>query len=247
MLTSHLLFVGFGFADADFLAMSGAVQRVRSLAQEDTANAKVGTAIELRESTKRRYAELDYQHLSPADSNVAEAARLLEILLDRLAWRAQITGDIRASFLLDPDYQQGANPNDEELRQKLTERPGPVAQPSASPADHDPVSRHQCRQQRPEGVHRDGLKRPPRALRRNCGERGTNSSRRGGVRWCYRTPSTSADSSRVGAGAIGIGQNPGPGRRRLARPTSPPYSGDSQAGSESGTSLVNCQCSWVLA
>lgn len=121
MLTSHLLFVGFGFADADFLAMSGAVQRVRSLAQEDTANAKVGTAIELRESTKRRYAELDYQHLSPADSNVAEAARLLEILLDRLAWRAQITGDIRASFMLDPDYQQGANPNDEELRQKLTE------------------------------------------------------------------------------------------------------------------------------
>lgn len=126
MLTSHLLFVGFGFADSDFLAMAEAVQKVRALAQEDIADAKVGTAIALREpeergSGKRTYSELDYQYLAPAGSDSSEAARLLEILLDRLAWRCQITGDVRASFLLDPDYQKGANPEEDELRKKLLE------------------------------------------------------------------------------------------------------------------------------
>ncbi len=121
MLTSHLLFVGFGFADDDFLAMSTAVQKVRSLAQEATSDAKVGTAIELRESKKHPYTELDYQHMSPADSDVPEAARLLEILLDRLTWRCQVTNDARAAFLLDPAYQEGQKAADVELRHKLLE------------------------------------------------------------------------------------------------------------------------------
>ncbi|SDC02546.1 SIR2-like domain-containing protein [Raineyella antarctica] len=132
MLTSHLLFVGFGFADSDFLGMAEAVQNVRALAQEDTSTSKVGTAIGLLEPPaphkspesepgKRTYAELDYEYLARAGSDVSEAARLLEILLDRLAWRCQVTGDVRASFLLDPDYQKGASPEDEELRRKLVE------------------------------------------------------------------------------------------------------------------------------
>lgn len=121
MLTSHLLFVGFGFADDDFLAMSEAVQRVRALAFDDSPAAKVGTAIGLLESRNGKYAELDYRYLAPAGTDVAFAARRLEILLDRLTWRTQITGDVRAAFLLDPDFQQGAAPADRELRKKLLE------------------------------------------------------------------------------------------------------------------------------
>lgn len=120
MLTSHLLFVGFGFADDDFLAMSEAVHKVLALAQEDTTSSTVGTAIQLRESTKHRYEHLDYHHMSPQNADPAEAARLLEILLDRLVWRCQIAGRGRASYLLDPDYQQDATDQDRVLAEALT-------------------------------------------------------------------------------------------------------------------------------
>lgn len=120
MLTSHLLFVGFGFADEDFLAMSNAVQNVRRLAEEPH-NPSVGTAIELRESpaAKKKYAELDYQHAAPADAPVKVAARLLEVLLDRIAWRCQVAGSGRASYLLDPDYEQDATEPDRILAEAL--------------------------------------------------------------------------------------------------------------------------------
>jgi len=51
--------------------------------------------------------------------SIPEAARLLEILLDRLAWRCQISGDVRASFLLHPDYQEDGRAADIELRKAL--------------------------------------------------------------------------------------------------------------------------------
>lgn len=122
MLTSHLLFVGFGFADDDFLAMSHAVRQVRSLADGPDADSPVGTAIELRArpaDSRPKYTELEYQHLAPDEVSIPEAARLLEILLDRLAWRCQITGDVRASFLLHPDYQEDGRAADIELRKAL--------------------------------------------------------------------------------------------------------------------------------
>lgn len=120
MLTSHLLFVGFGFADEDFLAMAEAVQKIRDLAVDPAGQSSIGTAIELvAKPRKRTYRELDYRAISPEGSNVSEAARLLEVLLDRVAWRSQIEGDVRASFLLDPDYQSGATPADEELAEAL--------------------------------------------------------------------------------------------------------------------------------
>lgn len=118
MLTSHLLFVGFGFADDDFLAMAQSVQRVRTLATDLPRDAKVGTAIELRRSKKRKYTELDYHHLR-TDDDLKAAARQLEILLDLIAWHCQIAGRGRASYLLDPDYQQDATDADRVLAEAL--------------------------------------------------------------------------------------------------------------------------------
>lgn len=108
MLTSHLLFVGFGFADSDFLAMSEAVAKVRELAVDESHGTKVGTAIELRESRDHKHKQLAYHHLAPAGSDVSSAARLLEILLDRIAWRCQVSGDGRGAYLLDPEYEREA-------------------------------------------------------------------------------------------------------------------------------------------
>lgn len=118
MLTSHLLFVGFGFAESDFLAMSQAVQDVRKLAS-DTPLGKAGTAVQLV-STKGRedkYPDLAY-HAIEANS-VQDAARLLEIWLDRLAWRCQVAGRGRALFLLDPNYADGASEADKPLIETL--------------------------------------------------------------------------------------------------------------------------------
>lgn len=121
MLTSHLLFVGFGFADDDFLAMSKAVQKVRALATDLPEDAHAGTAIELcRTDRQQQYSELDYHHLR-TDDDLTKAARQLEILLDRLAWRCQVAGRGRASYLLDPDYQQDAAGHDRVLADALTQ------------------------------------------------------------------------------------------------------------------------------
>ena len=120
MLTSHLLFVGFGFADDDFLAMSQAAQKVRDLATDQPEDAKAGTAIGLCPPKGRTYAELDYHHLR-TDNDLTAAARQLEILLDRLVWRCQIAGRGRASYLLDPDYQQDATDQDRVLADALTQ------------------------------------------------------------------------------------------------------------------------------
>jgi SIR2-like protein len=138
MLTSHLLFVGFGFADSDFLKMSEAVAKVRELAVDEHQGAKVGTAIELRESPGRKHEQLAYHHLAPADSNVSAAARLLEILLDRIAWRCQVSGDGRGAYLLDPDYAQDATEDDEAVRQALLQLQAAVAAHTQS-AGHEAI------------------------------------------------------------------------------------------------------------
>lgn len=119
MLTSHLLFVGFGFADDDFLAMSTAVQAIRNLAMDQPADAKVGTAIELVRTDRRdRFPELDHHHLQTEGDEKA-AARRLEILLDRLAWRCQIDGRGRASYLRDPAYSHDLDDQDQVLAARL--------------------------------------------------------------------------------------------------------------------------------
>jgi len=121
MLTSHLLFVGFGFAASDFLAMSTAVKNVRSLAKDMDAEATVGTAIALCGPAKKPHEDdLDHHHMRVGDDHKA-AARDLEILLDRLSWRCQVEGQGRAGYLLDPDYQQDAHGHDQALVEALSQ------------------------------------------------------------------------------------------------------------------------------
>lgn len=120
MLTSHLLFVGFSFADDDFLKLSRAVKSVRDLALDQEEGTRVGTAISLHPvKDRRQYSELNYHYLRDG-GDLAEAARDLEIFLDRVAWRCQVAGRGRASYLLHPDYQQAASPPDEVLAAALT-------------------------------------------------------------------------------------------------------------------------------
>ena len=138
MLTSHLLFVGFGFADDDFLEMSQSVAAVRQLAVNPDPEVKVGTAIELRQSADRKHDQLAYHHLAPSGSDVRAAARLLEILLDRLAWRCQTSGDARGAYLLDPDYEQDATEDDRAVREALFEL-GRVADAHSNSAGHKAV------------------------------------------------------------------------------------------------------------
>ena len=47
------------------------------------------------------------------------AARLLEIFLDRLAWRAAREHGLSAEYLLDDNYASGLNAADRELRSAL--------------------------------------------------------------------------------------------------------------------------------
>lgn len=138
MLTNHLLFVGFGFADSDFLDMAEAVAKVRQLAVGADPNTKVGTAIELRESADRQHSQLAYHHMAPPEGDASVAARLLEILLDRLAWRCQTSGDARGAYLLDPDYEQDATDDDRAVRDALLDL-GKVADAHPSSAGHKAV------------------------------------------------------------------------------------------------------------
>lgn len=119
MLTNHLLFLGFGFADSDFLAMSEAVQRVRALARSASPSDTVGTAVQLCRGPSVRTDVLDHRHMR-TDGDHTLAARDLEILLDHISWRCQITGAGRAGYLLDPDYEQEAHDHDRELLRRLT-------------------------------------------------------------------------------------------------------------------------------
>lgn len=72
MLTSHLLFIGFGFNDVDFFAMAEAVHNLRELA-DDHVDSLVGTAISLG-SRENRHADLDHRHMRE-DEDTPLAAR----------------------------------------------------------------------------------------------------------------------------------------------------------------------------
>ena len=133
MLTSHLLFVGYSLADKSFLDLAQAVTTVRAQADEppDTA----GTALALSEDDVRTLA---YQELTMVpmarDASGAEAARRLEIFLDRLVWRASTHHDLAAEYLLDDRYASSLGKGDLELRDALSHlrEVGPAAKDSAA-------------------------------------------------------------------------------------------------------------------
>lgn len=118
LLTSHLLFVGFSFKDNDFLELATAVSRVRAAA-EGAPGTTVGTALALTEEDAD---SVDYDELSiiaMPDNDRDEAARKLEIFLDRLAWSAATSHELSAEYLLDDRYENGLPDADLALRKVL--------------------------------------------------------------------------------------------------------------------------------
>jgi hypothetical protein len=124
MLTSHLLFVGFSLVDRNFLRLADAVKRVRREAEDlDTKTPSYsGTALALRPGTfdsEEWENDLDLTVLSREGSREG-AARILEIFLDRLAWRADRNRELSAQFFLDRRYDEQFKASaDLELRTKL--------------------------------------------------------------------------------------------------------------------------------
>ncbi len=125
MLTSHLLFVGFGLKDQNFLKLGASVTRVRksAMASDHPGDAKAGTALALTRDIADKHQDFaDDLRLLPItnDSDVTAAARLLEIFLDRVAWRAAREHNLSAEYLLDDNYASGLNAPDRELASALT-------------------------------------------------------------------------------------------------------------------------------
>lgn len=137
MLTSHLLFVGFSLADTDFAELAHEVRLVRSEAEiaHPSDLPQSGTALALRPgSVSSDFAEeVATLSMSDWDTAVPEAARRLEIFLDRLAFTAATSGPLAAEYLLDPRYAEDASSADRALRaglQRLAEGLGDEAHDS---------------------------------------------------------------------------------------------------------------------
>jgi hypothetical protein len=121
LLTSHLLFVGFSFTDKSFLKLAESVSRVLSNARGTPPAEETNTAIGLTpdDLTSVGYKDLDVLTMSESVANVRNAARLLEIFLDRLCWKAVSEHDRAAEYLLDDRYLSSLTAEDKELREAL--------------------------------------------------------------------------------------------------------------------------------
>ncbi|RDH76899.1 SIR2 family protein [Mycolicibacterium moriokaense] len=120
LLTSHLLFVGFSFTDKSFLKLADSVTRALSKARGTSAE-QTNTAIALTpdDLTSVGYEDLDILTMSDSVADVRKAARLLEIFLDRLCWKAASETDRAAEYLLDDSYLSSLTAEDRELREAL--------------------------------------------------------------------------------------------------------------------------------
>jgi hypothetical protein len=103
MLTSHIMFVGFSMGDPTFVHAAGKVQDVRKIARQKRPTS-VGTVLALDERAVAIHP--DFKVVPMLDhEDPREAARLLEIFLDRVAWRATTMGPASSTYLLDPSYR----------------------------------------------------------------------------------------------------------------------------------------------
>jgi hypothetical protein len=118
LLTSHLLFVGFGLQDKSFLELACGVSNVRKRAKGEEPRV-TGTALALTNSdvATAEYRDLDMVHMH--DDSLTEGARILEIFLDRLAWQAARQNDLATEYLLDTRYATGLGYDEEVLRALL--------------------------------------------------------------------------------------------------------------------------------
>ena len=123
LLTSHLLFVGFGFTDHDFSELADGVRAVRAHAEHgDGAARPAATALTLSRGLSPdpdRWSGEIQTVTAGKDNDTRAAARVLEILLDRLAWSALQSGELAAEYLLDERYAEDANDADFALRGAL--------------------------------------------------------------------------------------------------------------------------------
>jgi uncharacterized protein (DUF4415 family) len=121
LLTSHLLFVGFSFADKSFLELAESVTRVLRKARGTFPNDRTNTAIALTPDDLQHvsYDDLDILKMSNNVADIRGAARLLEIFLDRLCWKANSVHDRAAEYLLDDRYLSSLTAEDKELRDVL--------------------------------------------------------------------------------------------------------------------------------
>ena len=121
LLTSHLFFVGFSFTDNSFLRLAESVTRVQRKARGTPPDKPTNTAIALTPEDLRRvdYNDLDILKMSEGIANVSEAARRLEVFLDRMCWKAMSVHDRAAEYLLDDRYLSSLSAEDRELRDAL--------------------------------------------------------------------------------------------------------------------------------
>lgn len=123
LLTSHLLFVGFGFGDSDFQKALDQVQLIRRDIESPTKRTTLATTVALAADSAEKFPpEIDKISMVPAlpdSETAAHAARQLEIFLDRVAFTSAIQGDSAANFLLDPAYDEGLTDADQELAHDL--------------------------------------------------------------------------------------------------------------------------------
>ncbi|TQM96340.1 SIR2-like protein [Ornithinimicrobium humiphilum] len=105
LMTSHLLFVGFSLTDSAYLRLAEEVDHIyRSAARPGDT---VATALGLDSLAEEGKALDDaFHHVAFREPgrSVQEAARTLEIFLDRMAWRATRTARTAHEYLLDDRY-----------------------------------------------------------------------------------------------------------------------------------------------
>jgi hypothetical protein len=116
--TGHLLFVGYSLKDPTFLEAVEKVASVRRLADPELRTS-LATVLALRSGDVEPQPGLRVVSMADGGS-VAEAARTLEVFLDRVAWAATLARGAYG-YLLDPHYEDLRMPEDVALIEKLQE------------------------------------------------------------------------------------------------------------------------------
>lgn len=119
LLTSHLMFVGFSMGDPSFVEAAKRVQAVRALA-EGTRPSKVATVLALGPGAVEEHDDFEVVYMLDGN-DTGQAARRLEIFLDRVSWVAATEGPSSCSYLLDPAYADlfSEEESTRELRRQL--------------------------------------------------------------------------------------------------------------------------------
>lgn len=126
--TGHLLFVGYSLNDPTFLKAVEKVAAVRRLADPELATS-LATVLALRSGDVEPQPGLRVLRMADGGS-VAEAARTLEVFLDRMVWAAALARGAYG-YLLDPHYEDLRTPEDAALVARLQEL---AEAPKGSPA-----------------------------------------------------------------------------------------------------------------